>query len=429
MNVYDSRKMQDIMSTVGYIPTEDINEADVVVINSCHIREKASEKIYSELGRIKLLKEAKKIAGQVMVIVVAGCTGQAEGDIIFGRAPWVDIVLGPQSYHLLPSMVKQIVEGTKRKAMDLEFRLGEKFNNLPEASYKSNSAFLSIQEGCNRFCHYCVVSYTRGPEFSRSVADIYKEALHLIHNGAVEIVLLGQNVNAYNGLGANNKPWSLAQLIKYLAKIDGLKRIRYTTSHPQNMSDDLIELHGEEPLLMPHLHLPVQSGSNAILKSMNRNHTIDDYLRVVEKITAARSDMVLSSDFIVGYPGETEIDFEDTIKLVRTVNYGSAYSFKYSPRPGTPAATYPNQIPEDVKSDRLARLQEVINECHYNFNYKAIGKEFSVLLDERNSKNVVGKTIYMHNIRVRDSDNFGSDIIDVKVEELVGGNLIGSVID
>ncbi|MBN8530746.1 MAG: tRNA (N6-isopentenyl adenosine(37)-C2)-methylthiotransferase MiaB, partial [Alphaproteobacteria bacterium] len=359
MNVYDSARMADVMAPLGYKTTDSADDADLIILNTCHIREKASEKVYSELGRIRVAKKVREDSNNPILIAVAGCVAQAEGEEIMKRTPFVDIVVGPQSYHELPELVAKAT----RKAggvVALDFPAVSKFDHLPEPSAPaSGSAFLSVQEGCDKFCTFCVVPYTRGAEYSRPVADIVREAESLVKRGVVEITLLGQNVNAYHGEGEDG---TLAKLIRRLAKIPGLKRIRYTTSHPRDMDADIIAAHGEVEQLMPYLHLPVQSGSDRILKAMNRKHTAKEYLAIIENLRAARPDLALSSDFIVGFPGETEEDFQATLGLVKQVGFASAFSFMYSPRPGTPAEGYGNQIDEEVKAERLHRLQTLLSE-------------------------------------------------------------------
>ena len=374
MNVYDSDRMSDLMTGIGYENIDTPEEANMVLINTCHIREKAAEKLYCDLGRIKKHKEKMQKKGQEMIVAVAGCVGQAEGKEIFKRAPIVDIIVGPESYQTLPDLVGKVLRD-KSKEIDLDFKPDSKFDILKESKEKSAvSSFLSIQEGCDKFCTFCVVPYTRGSEFSRPVQQIITEARNLSNNGAKEIYLLGQNVNAYHGQDLNGKDTNLAQLIKELTKIDNIKRIRYTTSHPRDMDDELITSHGEIDKLMPFLHLPIQSGSNNILKAMNRKHTRQDYFKIIEKLRQARPDIGLSSDFIVGFPGETDQDFEDTLDLVRKVKFTSCYSFKYSPRPGTPAPNL-EQIDEQIKTQRLEILQNLLAKQQFEFNQQFEGRE------------------------------------------------------
>jgi len=407
--------MGDVLAPLGYAASDSVDDADLVILNTCHIREKAEEKVYSDLGRI--LKEKKKKAdkGEKMLIAVGGCVGQAEGEEIIRRAPYVDMVMGPQSYHQLPEMVTRAIRESGG-IVELDFPAVQKFDLLPEStSPQGVSAFLSVQEGCDKFCSFCVVPYTRGAEYSRPVSAIEKEAKNLVAHGAMEITLLGQNVNAYHGEG-NGRTWSLADLIAQLAKIEGLQRIRYTTSHPRDMSDDLIAIHGSESKLMPFLHLPIQSGSDNVLKKMNRKHTAEFYLGIIAKLRQARSDIAFSSDFIVGFPGESDKDFEDTMKLVEHMRYAQAYSFKYSPRPGTPAAS-DEQIPEKIKDERLQRLQTLLRQQQTAFNESSVGKTMSVLLD-RDGKfdgQLLGKSPYMQSVHVRDVEHLRGQLVDVRI--------------
>ena len=358
MNAYDSARMADLLAPLGFAGAEGPADADMVILNTCHIREKATEKVYSELGRLRVLKDKKEKSGGRMIVAVAGCTGQAEGEEIIARAPVVDLVVGPQSYHRLPEMIARLARGTGER-VEADFPALEKFDALPEAvSDTGVSAFLTVQEGCDKFCTFCVVPYTRGPEHSRAPEKILAEARALSARGAREIVLLGQNVNAYRGADGKGAIWSLARLIEALADIKDVLRIRYTTSHPRDMGDDLIEAHGGIEKLMPLLHLPVQSGSDTVLEAMNRQHTADDYRRLIGRIRDRRPDMAFSSDFIVGFPGESDQDFEATLQLVRDVGYAQCFSFKYSPRPGTSAAAQKKQVAESVKASRLEILQQ-----------------------------------------------------------------------
>jgi len=431
MNVYDSIKMQELLDPFGFVKTEDIEEADMVILNTCHIREKASEKMYSELGRIKQLKDKKISANQPdIIIAVAGCVAQAEGEEIFARAPYVDIVVGPQSYHTLPELISKIARSEKH-LIDLDFIEEEKFDNLPkEYSSQGASAFVSVQEGCDKFCTFCVVPYTRGAEFSRNVEEIYREAMELVAMGAKEIHLLGQNVNAYHGKSSStDKIFSLAELIRHISTIKGLERIRYTTSHPRDMDEDLIELHGKSSLLMPFLHLPVQSGSNRVLKMMNRKHTREDYFNIIDKLRNARPDIVLSSDFIVGFPGETDEDFADTLDLVKKIQYGQCYSFKYSPRPGTPAATK-EQVPENIKTERLTILQCELTKQQLEFNESCIGKTLPVLFQKEGKfdDQIVGKTPYMQSVYIKNPDkSLLGKIINVKITSASQASISGEV--
>ena len=430
MNVYDSGRIADVMQPFGYNLVDEAQGADLVVLNTCHIREKADEKVYSDLGRIREMRKLKEQNGEKMLIAVGGCVGQAEGKEIINRSPFVDIVFGTQSYHNLPEMVtKAIRDGGG--VVDLDFSPEPKFDNLPQQSLTGEkTAFLSVQEGCDKFCAFCVVPYTRGAEFSRKSSDILREAQSFADRGIVEISLLGQNVNAYHGAGVDGNEWSLANLIRELAKIDGLERIRYMTSHPRDMSDDLIAAHGEVEKLMPYLHLPIQSGSDNILAKMNRKHKADFYLGIIEKLRAARPDIALSSDFIVGFPNETEKDFEATMKLVETVGYAGCYSFKYSPRPGTPAALDENQVPEEVKTERLARLQDLIVRQQTAFNKASVGKTMKVLLDRKGkfAGQLLGKTPYMQSVYVTNAAEHEGEIVDVDITDGYQNSLAGRVV-
>lgn len=430
MNVYDSIKMQELLAPFGFGSTDDMNEADMVILNTCHIREKASEKVYSELGRIKKIKDKRLSKGLGdMIIVVAGCVGQAEGEEIFRRTPYVDIVVGPQSYHTLPDLIAKIARSEKH-LIDLDFIEEEKFDNLPK-NYESQgaSAFVSIQEGCDKFCTFCVVPYTRGAEFSRKVEEIYRESIAVVSKGAKEIHLLGQNVNAYHGTASDNQKFSVADLIRHIATINGLERIRYTTSHPKDMTDDLIALHGTELKLMPYLHLPIQSGSNKILKSMNRKHTREEYFTIIDKLRVARSDIVMSSDFIIGFPGETDEDFADTLDLVKRVKYGQCFSFKYSPRPGTPAASM-EQVPEESKVERLAALQQELAKQQLELNKTSVGKIMPVLFekDGKFDNHIVGKTPYMQSAYVENADkSLLGKIVNVKITKGLATSVAGEI--
>lgn len=424
MNVYDSEKIASLLAPMGFVLNDSVDDANMVILNTCHIREKASEKLYSELGRIKELKITRQNQNKDMIIVVAGCVAQAEGKEIFKRSSCVDIIVGPQSYQNLPELIAK-VSREKKIAIDIDFPAISKFDSLPQTKAKGVSAFLSIQEGCDEFCKFCVVPYTRGEEYSRPIIEIYKEALSLANQGVIEITLLGQNVNAYNGLDEFGNVSNLGKLIKIIAKIDQIKRIRYMTSHPRSMHEDLIDAHETCEKLMPFLHLPVQSGSNKILKSMNRKHTIEEYLNVVERLRKARPDIAFSSDFIVGYPGETEEDFQKTIELICQVNYAQSYSFKYSQRPGTPASIMENQIAEEVKSERLARLQNIIADKQNQFNQASIGKEIEVLF-EKNGKypgQVMGKSPYMQAVHLSNGKIYLEKIIKVKIISSIANSL------
>lgn len=413
MNVYDSERMAEAMGSSGYVTTDRPEEADMILLNTCHIREKAAEKVYSELGRLKPLKEANP----ELKIGVAGCVAQAEGAEIMRRAPVVDLVVGPQTYHRLPAMEAAVRGGAR--PVDTEFPAEDKFEHLPRGprARRAPSAFLTVQEGCDKFCAFCVVPYTRGTEVSRPAARLLAEARDLVERGVREITLLGQNVNAYHGAGPDGD-WTLARLIRELALIDGLARIRYTTSHPNDMGEDLIAAHGDEPKLMPYLHLPVQSGSDRILKAMNRKHRADEYLRLIERLRAVRPDLLLSGDFIVGFPGETEADFDATMDLVRAVGYGQAYSFKYSARPGTPAAERPG-VPEAVMDDRLQRLQALLSAQQRAHQEAMIGREVGVLFEKpgRMEGQVVGKSDHLHAVHVSDPQARIGEVMQVRITQ------------
>ena len=425
MNVYDSERMVEAMQTAGYEQTEDVNDADMILLNTCHIREKAAEKVYSELGRFKTLKQEKPD----LKVAVAGCVAQAEGEEIMRRQPLVDMVVGPQSYHRLAALEKKAHE--TGRAIDIEFPQDDKFNHLAVRSKakRAPSAFLTVQEGCDKFCAFCVVPYTRGAEVSRPAARILEEARSLVERGVREITLLGQNVNAYHGEGAGGKEYSLAGLIWELDKIDGLERIRFTTSHPNDMRDDLIEAHSSCAKLMPYLHLPVQSGSDRILKRMNRSHTAQSYIELIAKIRRARPDILLSGDFIVGFPEETDEDFEATLDLIRTVNYGQAYSFKYSTRPGTPAAER-DQLPEPVKTERLHRLQELLSAQQRAVQDSMVGRDVSVLFEKpgRFDGQLVGKSQYLHAVHVAASTESIGQVMAVRITQSSSNSLSGELI-
>ncbi len=428
MNVYDSARMTDVLAPLGYVPVDQPEGADMIILNTCHIREKAAEKVYSELGRLRPLKRAREEDGGEMILAVGGCVAQAEGDEVRRRAPWVDVVFGPQAYHRLPDMVSQV---TRQAIVDTEFPVEAKFDFLPEeSSPRGAAAFLTIQEGCDKFCTFCVVPYTRGAEFSRPLGDVLAEARRLVENGTSEITLLGQNVNAYHGNGADRRPRSLADLIRELALIDGLHRLRYTTSHPRDMDQALISAHGDVEALMPFLHLPVQSGSDRILAEMNRRHTAAEYRSIVERIRLARPDIALSSDFIVGFPGETDAEFQSTLDLVADVEFASAYSFRYSTRPGTPAADRDDQVPEDVKSARLNELQALIDRQSRAFNEATVGRELQVLLERpgRHSGQLVGRSPYMQAVHVHADDSHLGRIASVRIEAAMPNSLSGSIV-
>lgn len=432
MNVYDSIKMKELLEPFGFESTEDVSEADMVILNTCHIREKASEKMYSELGRVKKMQDKRIRAGEKkeVILAVAGCVAQAEGEEIFERAPYVDIVVGPQSYHTLPELVAKLARSEKH-LIDLDFIEEEKFDNLPKNySDQGVSASISVQEGCDKFCTFCVVPYTRGPEFSRSVEEIYREAMILAGHGAKEINLLGQNVNAYHGKSSAGGIFSLADLIHHIATIKDIERIRYITSHPKDMSDDLIKAHGQIDKLMPFLHLPIQSGSDKILKSMNRKHTRDEYFTIIDKLRTIRPDIALSSDFIVGFPGETDEDFADTLDLVNRVKYSQCFSFKYSPRPGTPAATK-EQIPEHIKTERLSVLQQILAKQQLEFNESCVGKIMPVLFQKEGKydDHIGGKTPYMQSAYVENADkSLLGKIVNVKITKGLAISVTGEIV-
>jgi tRNA-2-methylthio-N6-dimethylallyladenosine synthase len=427
MNVYDSGRMADLLAPLGYALQEEAEDADMVILNTCHIREKAAEKVYSDLGRFRRAKLRKEESGSRMLIAVAGCVAQAEGAEIMARQPAVDMVVGPQSYHRLPEMIARISRGAGA-ALETDFPAEDKFDHLPEEQGAHGpAAFLTVQEGCDKFCTFCVVPYTRGAEYSRPVAQIEEEARRLVAAGVREITLLGQNVNAYRGIGRDGTEISLARLIRQLARIDGLERLRYTTSHPRDMADDLLAAHGEETKLMPYLHLPVQSGSDSILEAMNRGHTAEDYLRLVARIRVACPTIALSSDFIVGFPGETDADFQATLALIREVGYAQAFSFKYSPRPGTPASTAKRQVPEPVKNERLQILQRLLTEQQAAFSASCHGRTFPVLFEKLGKKpgQAVGRSPYLQPVHVDGAARLIGSLRHVRVAEVLPNSLRG----
>ena len=421
MNAYDSAKMADLLAPLGYAQTDAADGADMVILNTCHIREKAAEKVYSELGRLRTLKAQKAKTGKQMLLAVAGCVAQAEAAEIVARQPAVDLVVGPQSYHRLPEMIARAAR-ERGAVLETDFPALEKFDSLPAPMESGISAFLTVQEGCDKFCTFCVVPYTRGSEQSRSPDAILREARQLAEKGAREIVLLGQNVNAYNG-----DDWSLAKLCHAIAQIDGIARIRYTTSHPRDMADDLIAAHGENSKLMPYLHLPVQSGSDAVLEAMNRQHTADHYCRLIERIRESRPDIALTSDFIVGFPGESDADFEATLRLIADIGYATAFSFKYSKRPGTPASTMRKQIPEDVKVARLDALQKLLLKQQYAFDDSQIGKVVPVLFEKRarDQNQLMGRTPYLQPVHVHGDVSLLGQVADVRIEKRTANSLHG----
>jgi len=427
MNVYDSERMYELMKPHGYKISENYEDSDLIILNTCHIREKAAEKIYSELGRIVPFKKDSNKKGKQLNIVVAGCVAQAEGKEIIKRQPMVDVVVGPQTYHRLPEILNRL-SNKSRKIIDTDFPIENKFDELKKIRTNKNPvAFLSIQEGCDKFCSFCVVPYTRGAEYSRPVLDIISEAKNLIQQGAKEICLLGQNVNAYHG-DYRSKTISLDELIKEVANLSGIKRIRYMTSHPVDMTEGLIDAHGKVDKLMPYIHLPVQSGDNNVLKAMNRKYSAENYMKIIDKLKNVRENMAFSSDFIVGFPGETKQAFNNTLKLVHDVNYCQAYSFKYSRRPGTPGSILQGQVSEEVKTERLAELQNILNEQQLNFNRKFIGKKFDILLERKGKKDnqLVGKSPYMQAVHVLSKDHKIGDIVKTHILDADKNSLEGN---
>ena len=444
MNVYDSDRMADVLRPLGYALSENPEQADLVILNTCHIREKASEKVYSELGRLRDLKVERRREGGDLAIAVAGCVAQAEGEEIIRRQPAVDIVVGPQAYHRLPELLARVARKSDERrfdgrrwpgagVLDTEFPAENKFDHLPapsEADVRAGSAFLSIQEGCDKFCTFCVVPYTRGAEYSRPAMAVLREARALVAAGAVELTLLGQNVNAYHGEAADGSTWTLARLIRALAEIDGLARIRYMTSHPSDMMDDLIAVHGEVPQLMPYLHLPVQSGSDRILEAMNRGHGRDHYRRLVDRLRGVCPDIALSSDFIVGFPGESDADFEDTMRLVDEVGFASAFSFKYSRRPGTPGAALGDQLADGIKTARLSALQSLLGRQQRDFNASKVGATVPVLFAEAGRKpgQILGKSPWLQSVYVEGGAEMIGSIVNVRLHAAYALSLAGEVV-
>jgi tRNA-2-methylthio-N6-dimethylallyladenosine synthase len=421
MNVYDSERMEDALTQDGYIKTDDINDADLVLLNTCHIREKAAEKVYSAVGRIRKIKEKHAKQGRKLTIGITGCVAQAEGKEIMRRAPSVDLVAGPQTYHDISKMVARAENG--ERVISTEFEIEEKFAKLPAPTNKQTiarglAAFLTVQEGCDKFCTFCVVPYTRGAEVSRSVSQILEEANRLANAGVKEVTLLGQNVNAWHG-SLDGKKWNLGELLYRLSDINGIERLRYTTSHPIDMEQSLINAHRDLPKLMPYLHLPIQAGSDRILKAMNRHHTKDQYLQIIERVRQARDDMAISGDFIVGFPGETEQDFAETLDVIKQVNYASAFSFKYSPRPGTPGADLENQVSDEVASERLTRLQALLREQMTEFNKGCVGKEIDLLIEKRGKREgqLLGRSPWLQTVVVDGKPSEISQTLRVRVSE------------
>ncbi len=441
MNVYDSDRMADVLRPLGYDLASTPEQADLVVLNTCHIREHASEKIYSELGRLRDAKDERRAEGRDLTIAVAGCVAQAEGAEIMKRQPAVDIVVGPQAYHRLPQLLAEVerktamVKAGKRLpgagVLDNEFPAESKFDHMPSPQgIRAGSAFLSIQEGCDKFCTFCVVPYTRGAEYSRPVAAVIAEARQLVAAGAIEITLLGQNVNAYHGEATDGSTWSLARLIREVAEIDGLARLRYMTSHPRDMDDELIAAHGSVPNLMPYLHLPVQSGSDRILEAMNRGHGRDLFLRLADRLRTARPDLALSSDFIVGFPGESDADFDDTMRLIEQVGFAGAYSFRYSRRPGTPGAAMDGQVPENVKVARLTALQALLGRTAHAFNVSKAGSIVPVLFAEpgRRPGQLIGKTPWLQSVYAQGSPRLIGRIVETRLIEGYANSLSGEIV-
>ena len=434
MNVYDSQRMADVMGSEGYREVASPEEADLILLNTCHIREKAAEKVYSELGRMRVIKDAARIQGREVLIGVAGCVAQAEGEEIVRRARTVDLVVGPQSYHRLPDLVARAA--ARPGVVDTEFPVEDKFRHLPDAAEAATrarglSAFVTVQEGCDKFCTFCVVPYTRGAEVSRPVAQVVADVEKLARAGVREVSLLGQNVNAYHGEGPDGLDWDLPRLLRRLVEVPGLARLRYTTSHPREMTDALIAAHRDLPQLMPYLHLPVQSGSTRVLAAMNRKHTREDYFRIIDKVRAARPDIALSSDFIVGFPGETDADFEATMDLIRQVGFAAAYSFKYSPRPGTPAAGEEGQLPEALKTERLHALQALVTEQQRAFQDSLVGQVMDVLFEKPGRKpgQMVGRSPYLSPVQVIAPSSVAGTILSVRITGTQTNSLNGVLTD
>lgn len=434
MNVYDSARMEDVLRPLGYRPVAQVESADMVILNTCHIRERATEKVFSELGLINKIREERLASGHGrMVIAVAGCVAQAEGAEIIRRAPYVDIVLGPQTYHRLPEMVARAARAGGH-VIETDFPVDMKFDHLPvEAAPQTRenlSAFLTIQEGCDKFCSFCVVPYTRGAESSRPVASIVAEAREMARNGVRELTLLGQNVNAYHGLDLRGQVADLPQLVRAISHIKGIVRIRYTTSHPRDITQSLIDAHRDEAVLMPFLHLPVQSGSDQMLKAMNRGHTADEYRDIIARFRKARPDLAISSDFIVGHPGETEADFESTLQLIRDVGFAQAYTFKYSPRPGTPAASHSFQVDEAVKNARLQIVQNLIRTQQDHFNAAMVGQDVAVLLTHKGRKpgQVIGRSPYQQSVVIDAPEHMIGRLVTVRILQALTNSLAGELI-
>ena len=430
MNVYDSHRVATMLNDMGFEETSVLKQADLVIFNTCHIREKATEKLFSDLGRTYLVKQERALEGKKTIIGVLGCVVQAEDEQIAKRTGYVDFALGPLTYHRLPEVLKKVLADIDEPIIDTEFPVESKFDFLPENSSQGGCSFLAIQEGCNNFCTYCVVPYTRGVETSRPIEEVIKEAKILVDGGTLEINLLGQNVNSYHGEDANGKERNLAYLLNRLNEIEGLKRIRYTTSYPADVNDELIDCHKNIEKLMPYLHLPIQSGSDAILKAMNRRHNSSQYLDIIARLREANPNLGFSSDFIVGFPGETDADFQATLDVVDKVKYIQAFSFKYSRRPGTPASIMPNQVEEKVKKERLAILQDKLFDYQHKFNVATVGRIVPVLFETkgRHSGQLVGRTPYMQNLHAEVSKDYLNKIVDIKVESATMNSLSGTVV-
>ena len=433
MNVYDSARMGDLLRSGGHVETSDPAKADIVILNTCHIRERATEKIFSELGRVREIKSERAAQGHKTQIVVAGCVAQAEGAEIVARQAAVDIVVGPQAYHQLPALLER---GNSLPTVALDLEAADKFAQLPlperaDIRARGVCAFVTVQEGCDKFCAFCVVPYTRGTEISRPVSAVFSEIENLVASGVREVTLIGQNVNAYHGVGPDGRTWTLGRLLSRVAKVTGVKRLRYTTSHPLDMDDELIEAHRDVPALMPYLHLPVQSGSDRILARMNRRHDVKAYLRIIDKIRKSRPDIALSSDFIVGFPGETDENFEATLALVREVGFASSFSFKYSARPGTPSAQATDQIDDQVKSERLAILQALLEEQRQAFNQATVGRELDVLFEKpgRHPGQIVGKSPYLQAVHVERRAATIGDLCPVLITSAGPNSLAGRLVE
>jgi tRNA-2-methylthio-N6-dimethylallyladenosine synthase len=433
MNVYDGQRMADVLGQEGYVETATPDDADLILLNTCHIRERAAHKVYTELGKLRDLKRERKADGRETTLVVAGCVAQAEGAEIQRRQPAVDLVIGPQTYHRLPELLAQAKSG---RVVDTELPPEDKFDHLPAPKTaaivaRGVSAFVTVQEGCDKFCAFCVVPYTRGAEFSRPVAQVIAEVERLAQAGVQDVSLLGQNVNAYHGEGPDGRVWTLAQLMHRIAEVPGIARIRYTTSHPRDMDDELIAAHRDLPQVMPFLHLPVQAGSDRILAAMNRKHTGDEYRRLIDRIRAARPDIALSSDFIVGFPGESDADFDDTLRLIADIRFASAYSFKYSPRPGTPAAELSEQIPLAVMDERLHRLQALVEQHRQAFNHAMVGRIVEILIERngRHSGQLAGKTPYMQAVQIESATHRIGDRVLALIERAGSNSLFGRVLE